>query len=83
MRFVNQIISKFDTDPIFIRFNFCNNLTSKLALYFVIRLTLSNIKREAKIMCDAIKAVFGFIGICIAFGIMGYVGYLLILKGGF
>jgi len=34
-------------------------------------------------MCDAIKAVFGFIGICIAFGIMGYVGYLLILKGGF
>lgn len=32
-------------------------------------------------MCDTIKAIIGGVGICVAFSILGYVGYILLLKG--
>ena len=33
-------------------------------------------------MCEAIKVTIGLIGICVSFAIIGYFGYMFLIKGG-
>ena len=61
---------------------FINHIfVAKFSLYCVLYLTIF-VSGESGMrkMCDQLKAALGLIGICVVFAVMGYVGYLILMK---